>query len=365
MNNCTYCRDNDDGEFMSNLVSGIKQTELISLRELSAQVGGDPLLTQASAGNASIKHDGVLWIKASGKWMADAMHDDVLIPLDLSDIWNCMQQKFDPAEHFARASIETAMHAVLPHRVVLHVHSVNTIAWAVRRDARIQLEHRLRGMRWQWIPYVPSGLPLAIEIEKALSVSPDAEVFILGNHGLVIGGDDRNTVEALLSEVEQRMAVCPRKPESFDNSALAEIAGSSPWNLPDDDVVHALGRDAISRAILPAGLLYPCQSMLSSLSTPEVFRPIPFPDRKADQEDLYDARSFLIIEHCGVLVKDTMTPTQRATLGGLARVVQRISASAPIRYLTDKEVLSSSSMIVSTYLERADANRCNQTGYAR
>ena len=26
------------------------------------------------------------------------------------------------------------MHAVMPHRVVIHVHSVNAIAWAVRRD---------------------------------------------------------------------------------------------------------------------------------------------------------------------------------------------------------------------------------------
>jgi ribulose-5-phosphate 4-epimerase/fuculose-1-phosphate aldolase len=348
---------------MSKVVSGITHTELMSLRELTAEVGCDPLLTQASAGNASIKLEGVLWIKASGKWMADAMYDDVLIPLDLSEIRNCMQQKVDPAEHFARASIETAMHAALPHRVVLHVHSVNTIAWAVRRDARIQLEHRLHGIRWQWIPYVPSGLPLAIEIGKALSVSPDADVFILGNHGLVIGGDDRNTVEDLLSEVEQRLAICPRKPEPSDNAALAEIADSSPWNLPEDDIVHALGRDPISRAILPAGLLYPCQTMLSSLSTPEVFRPIAFSHRKTEQEDLYDTRSFLIIEHCGVLVKDTMTPAQRATLSGLARVVQRISASAPIRYLTGNEVTNSSSMIVSTYLERADANRRSQTGH--
>lgn len=43
------------------------QAELTLLRELSARIGTDPLLTQASTGNSSIKLEGVLWIKASGR----------------------------------------------------------------------------------------------------------------------------------------------------------------------------------------------------------------------------------------------------------------------------------------------------------
>src|SRR5579872_7357238 len=115
-------------------------TELQALRVLSQRVGGDPLLTQASTGNSSVKLDGVLWIKASGKWMADAANQDaaqdILMPLDLAAvIGECVRQGIDPADRYPGASVETAMHAVLPHRVVLHVHSINTIAWAVRQDA--------------------------------------------------------------------------------------------------------------------------------------------------------------------------------------------------------------------------------------
>jgi rhamnose utilization protein RhaD (predicted bifunctional aldolase and dehydrogenase) len=62
------------------------QAELQLLRQLAARVGSDPLLTQASTGNCSMKLDDVLWIKASGKWMADALCDDVLIPLDLTGV---------------------------------------------------------------------------------------------------------------------------------------------------------------------------------------------------------------------------------------------------------------------------------------
>jgi rhamnose utilization protein RhaD (predicted bifunctional aldolase and dehydrogenase) len=128
------------------------QVELQALLELTERVGSNPLLTQASTGNTSIKLDGVLWIKASGKWMADAMQDDILIPLNLADVHGeCLQRGVDPTERYPLASLETAMHAVLPHRVVLHVHCVNTIAWAVRSDARTQLEDRLDGLRWSWV----------------------------------------------------------------------------------------------------------------------------------------------------------------------------------------------------------------------
>src|SRR6266853_6605675 len=117
--------------------------EVSSLLELTARIGVNPLLTQASTGNTSIKLDSILWIKASGKWMADAVHEDLLIPLELAEVRQCVKLGVDPAERYPAASIETAMHAVLPHRVVVHVHSVNTIAWAVRQDGPNQLRPRL------------------------------------------------------------------------------------------------------------------------------------------------------------------------------------------------------------------------------
>jgi rhamnose utilization protein RhaD (predicted bifunctional aldolase and dehydrogenase) len=166
---------------MRENTSPASHIELARLRQLTARIGADPLLTQASTGNSSTKLDGVLWIKASGKWMVDAMDEDILIPLDLDEvIRECLQQGVDPAGRYPGASIETAMHAVLPQRVVLHVHSVNTIAWAVRNDAAVQLQHQLDGLRWKWVSYVASGLPLSQAIEHSLFAYPDTDVFVLG-----------------------------------------------------------------------------------------------------------------------------------------------------------------------------------------
>jgi rhamnose utilization protein RhaD (predicted bifunctional aldolase and dehydrogenase) len=314
------------------------RTGLQQLRELTERVGSDPLLTQASTGNTSIKSDGVLWIKATGKWMTDALRDDIFIPLDLAVLSKCLERGVNPTECYPNASLETAMHAVLPHPVVLHAHCVNTIAWAVRRDAPSQLQGRLQGLSWQWIPYVPSGLPLARAIDRARSARPDADVFVLGNHGLVIGGASVTAVARLLAEVSHRLCVAPRRAHPADYATLLEISTDSPWTLPDDDEVHALATDPASQAILAGGLLYPCQAIFCDSMTTELFRSIPPPGLRDDWQHRYRDRPFLIVDGHGVLVSRSMPPAELATISGLTQVVQRLSASAPLRYLTEPEV---------------------------
>src|SRR5215471_7196476 len=235
--------------------------ELEPVRKLTERAGRDPLLTQGSSGNSSAKLDGVLWIKASGRWMSDALRDNIMIPLDLGEVRAGLRKGVDPAAQFEGASLETAMHAALPHRVVLHVHCVNTIAWAVRKDAPESCV--LNGLRWQWVPYAESGLVLAYAVERALALNPEANVFVLGNHGLVVGGDDAESAGNLLAEVRKQLAVCPRKAHPADYAVLWETSAGSPWETPDDDQVHALATDEASRKILMGGLLYPCQAIFS------------------------------------------------------------------------------------------------------
>ena len=99
--------------------------ELRPLRELSARLGANPLLVQASTGNTSVKVNEVLWIKASGKWLAQAEQDDFLVPVELGAARAGICGSLSGGRS---ASIETAMHAVLPRTVVIKVHSVNVFA---------------------------------------------------------------------------------------------------------------------------------------------------------------------------------------------------------------------------------------------
>ena len=192
------------------------------------------------------------------------------------------------------------MHATLPQRIVLHVHCVNTIAWAVRSDAPIQLRSKLEGLPWRWIPYVASGLPLAREVENALLLCPEASIFVLGNHGLVLGGEDAASVENLLAEVTRRLDICPRNARPADYETLFDICWESSWELPEDVVVHGLGTDLISQEILAGGLLYPCQAIFSDSNIPDLFCPVP----AADAHRRYVDRPFLLVWRGGLLSAD-------------------------------------------------------------
>jgi rhamnose utilization protein RhaD (predicted bifunctional aldolase and dehydrogenase) len=51
---------------------------------MSARVGKNILLTQAGGGNFSIKQGDVLWVKASGAWLADAATKNTFLSISLS-----------------------------------------------------------------------------------------------------------------------------------------------------------------------------------------------------------------------------------------------------------------------------------------
>jgi rhamnose utilization protein RhaD (predicted bifunctional aldolase and dehydrogenase) len=63
-------------------VPGTNHSEIQALIDVSAALGRDPLLVQAGSGNpTSVKIDGVRWIKASGKWLAHAAREEILVPV--------------------------------------------------------------------------------------------------------------------------------------------------------------------------------------------------------------------------------------------------------------------------------------------
>jgi rhamnose utilization protein RhaD (predicted bifunctional aldolase and dehydrogenase) len=309
-------------------------TAIDSLLDLSVRIGRNPLLVQASSGNTSLKVDGTLWIKASGKWLAYADREEILVPVNLAECLECLRSSRSlPARAHLRPSIETFMHAILPQRVVVHVHSVNTIAWAVRSDATWQLSERLSGLHWQWVPYTLSGMPLAREIQAASMDYPETDIFVLGNHGLVVCGDDCDAAEALLFEIERRLAIHPRAAAGAKPGVLEQVARSSHWRLPDAAVLHTLGADVISRRIVDRGVLYPCQAIFLGAALPH------FASCKGLSE-IDDAAPVLVVEGSGVLTNERITSAEWAMLNGFAEVVRRIETSAPIRYLTDQEVNS-------------------------
>lgn len=330
-------------------------SEISSLLRFSARIGRDPLLVQASSGNTSLKLNGTLWIKASGKWLAKADQEDLLVPVPRSECLESLRdgRPLPNCDRTSRAecllpSVETFMHAVLPQRVVVHVHSVDALAWAVRSDATARLAEKLAGLRWKWIPYVPSGLPLAREIQSASSTHPYPDVFVLGNHGLVVCGESCEAAESMLGEVQRRLRTQPRRAAKPEFKRLKALRDLSLWRLPECEAFHSLGTDSISRRIVMNGVLYPCQAMFLGRRLTLLPASENLSDTATRIHQLYAACPFVILEGSGVLINKTITAAAQAVLHGFAEVVQRIDPPAPVRYLTDDEV----NTVTSVYGDR-------------
>jgi len=352
-----------------------------ALVELSARLGNDPRLVQGGGGNTSMKAGDVFWVKASGTWLAHARERDVFVRLPLSDVHAAMRRADaeDALTALAppgglRPSIETSLHALLPHPVVAHVHSVNAIAWAARSDAETALAHALDGVAWAWVPYRRPGLPLtaAIRTSLAAAASPP-DVLLLGNHGLVVGGADCDAVEARLHEVERRLALPPRAATPPDAQALraandldwAVPDGSmSDWSMPggsagDATALHAIATDPVAAAIAMRGALYPDHVVFLGERAEAVDAGRPLSRMRAEVAAAgRTPPDWALVPGAGLLLAPGLSDGARAMLGCLADVALRCDAADRMRYLGVEDVAALMGWEAEAY-RRARDNAAN------
>ena len=128
---------------------------------------------QGAGGNASWKSKNVVWVKASGTWLAAASSQNIFADKAairlLDTIANNRSYKFDlldPA--YGRPSIETVLHCVLQQRFVLHVHAINPLALLIRKDAESVIAQRLVESCHMFLSRMPLPHELGREVVSRL-----------------------------------------------------------------------------------------------------------------------------------------------------------------------------------------------------
>ena len=189
-------------------MSTIEHTTREQVKAFCARIGKDPLLVQGAGGNVSWRDGDVLWVKASGTWLADAVAKDIFIPLDLVDLRQAIANEnfhTDPrlvVDSELRPSIETLLHALMPHKVVVHLHAVEILAHLVRADPVAEFEKLIGGViKWCCVDYFKPGAELAQAVSARLLQQPDVDVIFLQNHGVVIGGASIADIEIILQKL--------------------------------------------------------------------------------------------------------------------------------------------------------------------
>jgi rhamnulose-1-phosphate aldolase/alcohol dehydrogenase len=89
-------------------------------------------------------------------------------------------------------SVETLLHAFLPHRFIDHSHP-NALLCLSNQPAGEALLREAVGERVTVLPYITPGFPLAREVARAFEARPDVAGIIVAQHGLFTFGDDART----------------------------------------------------------------------------------------------------------------------------------------------------------------------------
>lgn len=197
--------------------------EAVALRVYSSRlIGQDADLVLHGGGNTSVKtrvrdflgHEReVLCVKGSG-WDLASIEPPGLPALHLAPLREIRKRAVLSDEDmtaFLRAnlldasapnpSVETLLHAFLPHKFVDHTHATAILALTDQKNGDA-ICRAVFGNRLALVPYVMPGFHLAKVVADAFEREPQAEGVLLGKHGLFTFGDTaRQSYERMIEFV--------------------------------------------------------------------------------------------------------------------------------------------------------------------
>ncbi|WP_284078455.1 class II aldolase/adducin family protein [Herbaspirillum aquaticum] len=315
-----------------------------SVKAYCARIGADALLVQGAGGNASWKTPDTLWVKASGTWLADALTKEIFVPVDLRHLRQAIEaQRFDEVPQVQgastlRPSIETMLHALLPHKVVLHAHAVELLVHLVQADAKAVLQQVLGDrVRWVYIDYFKPGADLATAVFQQIKHVPDVEVVFLKNHGAVIGGDDVESVDRILrlliSALQTAVPVEITQPHGRRCAAVLSTLG---YEACGDDSLNQLAlAESLCRrlrtewALVPDHVVFlgPMARVLEPSASLNEMRKV-----------VNEGAPFIFVEGDGVYQKPDVTSAQLAQLRCYYDVLIRLSEHVRLCTLSAEEI---------------------------
>jgi rhamnose utilization protein RhaD (predicted bifunctional aldolase and dehydrogenase) len=187
-------------------------------------LGGDPALVLHGGGNTSVKtyekdllgeSVEVICVKGSGWDMGNIEPAGLpavkLAPLrkllalpTLSDEDMVNYQRINLLDSSApNPSVETLLHAFLPHKFVDHTHSTAVLALTDQPEGEA-IAREIFGNRMAYVPYTIPGFALAKSVAEIYAANPRVEGLILLRHGIFTFANDARTAYELMIEMVTR-----------------------------------------------------------------------------------------------------------------------------------------------------------------
>jgi rhamnose utilization protein RhaD (predicted bifunctional aldolase and dehydrogenase)/NAD(P)-dependent dehydrogenase (short-subunit alcohol dehydrogenase family) len=205
----------------------------------SRLIGREPDLVLHGGGNTSVKSVAttilgeemeVIHVKGSG-WDLGDIEPEGLPALDLQYLKKLRRLDSLTDEEMVNQfrtnlldssapnpSIETLVHAFLPHKFIDHTHSDAIVTLTNQPDGERLLKEAL-GEKIGILPFIMPGFPLSKAVVELYELQPDMEALILMNHGIFTFADDARTSYDFMIDYVSRA-------ENFIAKALQESVAS-------------------------------------------------------------------------------------------------------------------------------------------
>jgi rhamnose utilization protein RhaD (predicted bifunctional aldolase and dehydrogenase)/NAD(P)-dependent dehydrogenase (short-subunit alcohol dehydrogenase family) len=220
----------------------------------SRLLGREPKLVLHGGGNTSVKTEmrdllgeeaEVLCVKGSG-WDMAAIEPAGLPAVRLVPLRQLRQRTALADEEMVRVqranlldpgapnpSVETLLHAFLPHRYIDHTHSTAVLSLADQADAAERCAD-LYGSKMGLVPYIMPGFLLAKKAAEIFEADPAVEGLVLLKHGIFTFGDTAQEAYermiAMASLAEERLA--RRRKTVFASAPLPTAVAGAPEVAP-------------------------------------------------------------------------------------------------------------------------------------
>jgi rhamnose utilization protein RhaD (predicted bifunctional aldolase and dehydrogenase)/NAD(P)-dependent dehydrogenase (short-subunit alcohol dehydrogenase family) len=214
----------------------------------SRLLGRDPKLVLHGGGNTSVKtvvrdlldeEAEVLCVKGSG-WDMAAIEPAGLPAVRLAPLRKLRARGTLPDEEMVRVqranlidpgapnpSVETLLHAFLPHKYVDHTHSTAVLSLADQPDAAERCAD-LYGQRMGLVPYIMPGFLLAKAAAEIFETDPTVEGLVLLKHGIFTFGENaREAYERMIAAVSLAEECLARRRKSVFAAASLPAAIAS------------------------------------------------------------------------------------------------------------------------------------------
>jgi rhamnose utilization protein RhaD (predicted bifunctional aldolase and dehydrogenase) len=313
------------------------------INHLCSQLGKDHLIVQGAGGNVSWKDKEILWIKASGTWLAQANEKNIFVPVNLIDIKNKISKNDfkitikNLDQSHLKPSIETILHIVMPQKFVVHLHPVNIFTRMLQKDIGWlnKIQDHFLFKNFLVLDYVQPGATLARLLHQNIDIKKNEKLIFLKNHGIIYGADDLDELNDALEELFSIFKIDPEVNQfkKISQKRLGFVLSGNQYSPIQSNTLNQLVMDNNLYDLIEENWAICPDHIVFLGEQAYCFDKLP-----VSENEIHAIPQVIFVKNQGIYVREDWKSSQEAQLQFFYEVLRRLPKKTKISLLEKSEI---------------------------